>query len=101
MNLTIQGPNSTLFNFTLSGVQYSQYPERIEYKAIFTPTQFDVGTYNITINITDLSNASSLLRFNLSVFGISDAPIITEISAANLSINESISFDLNANDDEY
>jgi len=99
INLTIQGPNSNLFSFVkTSDFPTTSFPNRTEYDAIFTPNNSDVGSYNITINITDLSNFSDIITFNLTVFGVDDSPVITNASNLNTSIIEVLYIDFNATD---
>ena len=97
LNLTIQGPNPNLFSFD-SGTFISGNQTRFD--ATFTPNQSDVGSYNITINISDSSNASSFLSFNLTVFNTPDSPVITEIANLSSSIIENIYLDINATDED-
>lgn len=101
INLTIEGPNPNLFNFTkTSDFPTDNFPNRTEYDAIFTPNKIDVGTYNITINITDASNSSDILKFNLTVNEVNDAPILTEITNQTSAVNRILYYDVNASDEE-
>ncbi|MBS3089145.1 hypothetical protein J4402_05245 [Candidatus Pacearchaeota archaeon] len=64
LNLTIAGPNSALFSFG-SPLAITGKTNKTRFVASFTPTS--TGDYNITINITDATNLSDMIRFNLSV----------------------------------
>jgi hypothetical protein len=99
INLTIEGPNPLLFNFT-AGSSFPNVPERLEWDADFTPNKTDVGVYNVTINVSDQSNLSELLVFNLSVIEISHAPTITDQEDVNSSIIGTLYLDFNATDVE-
>ena len=97
INLTIQGPNTSLFSFS-----YNTFlsPNTSQYMATFTPKQADIGSYNITINVTDNSNSSDELTFTLNVLNTQDAPVITNISNATSAINQNFFTDINATDEE-
>mgnify|MGYP000655917873 CR=1 FL=1 len=95
--LNLTGRNSSLFNFSSTGsfpVPYYQY------EAYFTPRKSDVGNYNVILNITDASNASVFLTFNLTVNETLHPPnITTPIGNKVFSIlNENFYFDVNATD---
>ena len=104
LSLAIQGHNTALFNFTAD----SGFPtalnlstdNRSRFSTTFTPNKSDVGDYNITINITDLSNASTSFRFNLTVLSIQHDPVLGAISNQNSSILEEFYLDAQANDSE-
>ncbi len=74
INLTIEGPNPNLFEFIESGPDY----DTVTYSAEFDTFGSDVGDYNISVNVTDASNFSAILRFNLTVMSRDyDNPNIT------------------------
>ncbi len=102
INLTIQGPNVTLFSFVIGSNWFDtiQFPQRAEFNADFIPLDGDVGNYNITINITDNSSLSTYIFFNLSVNRINDAPTLTNLGNIITSIIESIYVNYNASDEE-
>jgi hypothetical protein len=101
VNTTIQGPNINLFNFIqTSDFPTTANPQRMEFDAIFTPNKSDMGSYNITMNITDITNSSEILNFNLTISSIEHAPVISEISDINSSVIESIYTNINATDVE-
>jgi sporulation protein YlmC with PRC-barrel domain len=101
INLTIEGPNSSLFNFIKTDdFPAANHPNRTEYEAIFTPDFADVGSYNITINVTDSSNSSDILEFNLTINATNDAPVLTEVANQTSSVNRTFYYDFNATDEE-
>jgi len=100
VNLTIQGPNPALFSF----IADSGFPvpggNLSVYNAVFLPQKADVGSYNITINVTDLSNSSISLTFNLTVFEINHAPVLMSLENQTSTINRTFYVDINATDVE-
>lgn len=101
VNLTIEGPNINLFNFTKTNAfPTTNFPNRTEYEAIFTPNKSDVGTYNITVNISDASNLSDVLVFNLTILNISHAPVLMNLTNQTSGINKTLWYDINATDAE-
>ena len=99
VNLTIEGPNITLFSFSLNSLPTSGSNRSI-YEAIFTPDDADVGSYNITINVTDASNVSDILEFNLTILSANDAPILMNLTDQVSAVNRSFYYDINATDEE-
>ncbi len=99
VNLTIQGPNSTLFRF-VAGDDWSGTPfnQRQAFRADFTPRKGDVGNYNITINATDNSSLSHTITFNFTVLGINHAPNLTKLGNIVTSVIESIYANYNVTD---
>lgn len=98
VNVTIQGPNTTLLTFS----QEAGWPvgNKTLFALTFTPMQADVGSYNITLNFTDVSNLSVVLSFNLTVFLNQDPPNMTRISDIVTSIIEILYIDVNTTDEE-
>ena len=45
----------------------------------WTPTNDDVGIYNLTISVTDLSGARATMVWHLEVINVNDAPEIDDI----------------------
>ncbi len=99
INLTIQGPNTDLFNFT-EGTDWPSVPNRMEYDALFTPNKTDVGNYNITINVTDVSGYSDVLEFNLTVVSINHAPVLMTLTNQSSAVNRTFYYRINATDVE-
>ncbi|MFH1585765.1 MAG: Ig domain-containing protein [archaeon] len=102
-NLTIQGPNPALFNF----IRDTNFPygdgsqaNLSIYTTAFTPNKTDVGFYNITINVSDASNASDVLTFNLNVLEIEHSPVLVNISNQSSAVNRSFYYDINTTDTE-
>ncbi len=100
VNLTIQGINPNLFTFSIDTNFPTPGNNKSKYEAIFTPNKTDVGVYNITINITDLSNSSDILNFNLTVFAINDGPILITLTNKTSAVNRTFYYDINASDEE-
>jgi len=98
LNLTIVGPNPSLFNFTQGAYEAGQ-DNRMQNNSFFTPVKTDVGDYNITINVSDASGLSDTLYINLTVFEVGHAPNMTEIGNQVVSIlYENLYLDINATD---
>ena len=101
VNTTIEGPNTTLFEFTAaSGYPTSNFPNRTKYDASFTPAKADVGDYNITLNISDVNNASILLVFNLTIEAIEHAPEMMNLTNHTYKVNQSFYYRINSTDTE-
>ncbi len=101
--VTLEGPNTNLFSFssdssfpTSSGISAN----RSLFTATFTPNKTDVGNYNITLNVTDVSNSSVILTFNMTILAINHDPNITEVANISSSINQTVYLDINATDIE-
>ena len=99
LNATIQGPNPALFSFAadsgfpLAGQNLSVY------NAEFMPSKTDIGNYNITINVSDKSNFSMTISFNLTVFSINHNPV-TNLTNQSSAINKYFYYRINATDAE-
>ncbi len=102
INLTIQGSNTKLFNFSkTSSYPTALFPNLTEYTAVFTPNKTDVGSYNITINVTDANNFSSaILRFNLTISEKQHNPVLANLTNQTSSINRNLYYNINASDSE-
>ncbi|MBR9706247.1 hypothetical protein GOV14_04380 [Candidatus Pacearchaeota archaeon] len=100
VNLTISGPNTNLFTLTKTGSVFPLFPNRTEYVASFVPNKTDVGVYLISLNITDINNASVALNFNLTVNEINHGPEFLEILNQTLTVNSTFSYHINATDVE-
>lgn len=106
VNLTITGVNTSLFNFTIDNGWWPQpakvpgFPNKTKYEAIFTPLKVDVGDYNISINITDLSNSSDTHSFNLTVLAITHTPVLMNLTNQTSEINKNFYYRINATDIE-
>ncbi len=101
VSVNITGVNSSLFSFSkTSSFPTANFPNRTEYVAIFTPRKTDLGSYNITINITDASNFSVSLSFNLTISSINHAPVLMNLTNHTSAINRSFYYRINATDIE-
>lgn len=103
VNITITGVNSSLFNFTKNNAfptQSGMNANRSKFEAIFIPKKGDVGSYNITINISDNNGSYSYINFNLTVFAVSHAPVLINLSNYTSAVNRSLYIRLNATDIE-
>ena len=106
LNVTISGPNSSLFSFTRDSSWWPQpesapaAPNRTKYDAVFTPRKASVGNYTITINATDLSNASYLFTFYMNISGIEHSPNLSALSNQTSAVNRSFYYDINVTDTE-
>jgi hypothetical protein len=98
INLTIQGPNPGLFEFYPDPGFITQNLSK--YTAYFTPRKADLGRYNITINVTDRSNASYVMRFNLTVGPVEHGPELINLTNQSSSINSAFYYRINATDIE-
>ncbi|MBU0894018.1 MAG: hypothetical protein KKF48_02440 [Nanoarchaeota archaeon] len=103
INLTIEGPNTNLFDFSNSTIDTS-WPipgnNRTRYAPTFTPNKTDAGNYNITINVTDSGGASIVLKFNFSIITSQHSPVLMELTNQTSSINTTFYYDINATDSE-
>ncbi len=98
VEVIIEGPNTTLFNFSAD----SGFPigNLSKFNAYFTPRKADVGSYNITINISDKSNSTYTVYFNLTVEEIAHGPELTNITNQTSIVNTNFYYRLNATDVE-
>ncbi len=98
VDVIIEGPNTTLFNFSAD----TGFPigNLSKFNAYFTPKKADVGDYNITINISDRSNSTYTFYFNLTVEEIAHGPELVNITNQTSSINTNFYYRINATDVE-
>ncbi len=91
INLTIEG-NSTLFEFVFNSINGNE----AMYTASFIPRDSDVGSYNISINVTDKNNSSAFFRFNLTILNRDyDTPVINyPLENYEFNLKENITSDL-------
>lgn len=97
VNTTLSGPNPYLFNFS-SPTSFGA--NRTQYSASFTPNRTDLGNYTVTVNITDASNSSTTLSFNITLSSISHVPSISAIGNQTSTYNRTLAIDINASDIE-
>jgi hypothetical protein len=101
ISVIIAGINTALFSFDKDGsfpTDSGTSANRSRFSATFTPNKSDVGEYNITVNITDNSNSSVVLYFNLSIEAISHVPTLISTGNVSFSINDELYLDFNATD---
>ncbi|MBI2045353.1 hypothetical protein HYT23_04815 [Candidatus Pacearchaeota archaeon] len=96
LNTTIQGINTSIVNFTLSDRVFIN--NRSRYVATFTPRKADVGNYNITINVTDLSGNAGLFTFNMTVISTEHDPTLSALSNQSSAVNRTLTYNLNVTD---
>jgi hypothetical protein len=97
VDLNIEGPNNDLFSF----LDFSYFdPNLIRYRAYFRPGKSDVGDYNITINVTDSGNVSSVIWFNLTVGEVQHFPVLDDLADQGTIANRTLYYDINASDVE-
>jgi len=100
---TIEGPNTTLFNFAIDSAfadPLANGNNRTKFDANFTPAKEDVGSYNITLNISDADNLSVLFEFNLTIAAVSHSPSLMALTNHTSRVNESFYYQINASDTE-
>ncbi len=101
VTVTLVGPNTNLFSFVeTEDFPTDAFPQRVEFDAVFTPNKSDVGAYNITLNVTDLSYKNSSITFNLTVEETQHGPVITSVSNQSVKVNSTLSLDINSTDSE-
>lgn len=96
-NVSVRGPNVNLLNY---GFIARVGPNASRYDINFTANHSDIGNYNVTINVTDSSNSSDYLTFNLTIYAVSHPPSLSDVPNQNISIFESFFYDANATDVE-
>jgi len=97
VNLTIQGPNINLFEFNFNQFMSSN---RTKYLANFAPNKSDVGSYNVSINVSDVGGLSDFISFNLTIASTEHAPNLTSISNYVSSVEDLVYVNFNATDSE-
>jgi len=97
-NITIEGPNQTIINFTESS--YFDGSNRTKFGAFFTPKKGDVGYYNVTINVSDMSNETYAINFTLIINKVNHFPELLNIQNQTSSYNATWFYDINASDIE-
>src|SRR3989339_577269 len=75
--LNSTGQQANLFNFTLT---IPPTDNLLIYQASFTPNKTDIGNYQVVMNITDLSNSSTTLNFNLTITEIQHSPTLDSLT---------------------
>jgi len=95
VNVTIEGPNSNLFNFSFKDIALGY---RARFMTDFTPRANDVGEYNLTINVSDKTGNSDVKYFNLTVLSNPyDPPIINSPLDIEFNLIEGQNYNLSFN----
>ena len=94
LNMTLQGPNTSLLSFSSispSNIPYAWNPlyNFSIYYATFTPRKLDVGIYNIAVNVTNAGGNSTVYFFNMTINAIHHAPSLSAIPNLSISIIDS------------
>ncbi|MBU0958588.1 MAG: hypothetical protein KKB31_01455, partial [Nanoarchaeota archaeon] len=98
INLTIEG-NQTLFdNFTLGDRNFED--NKSQYIVTFTPRKLNVGSYNVSINVSDRSGNSDLFTFNLTINSINHDPSLSSLSNQSTAVNRTLFYNINVTDIE-
>ena len=101
MTTSIAGINTTLFKFFLVSSPTGDTGSNLSiFEAVFTPHKSDIGSYNITINVTDLSNSSSPIQFNLTVTEVGHTPRLMSLANQTFAVNRNFYYRINATDTE-
>jgi len=97
IDLTIDGPNTTLFDFI---VELPPFPlENISlYNASFIPRKSDVGEYNVTILATDISGLSDTFYFNMTILPIEHPPVLMNFTNYSAVVNETFYLNIESTD---
>jgi PKD repeat protein len=66
----------------------------------FIPTNSDVGSWTITVTVTDSLGASDSESFLLTVINTNDAPILASIPDQITEVGKKLTFSVSANDDD-
>ena len=98
IDLTLQGANSSLFNFVLFERNYA--PNKSRYVATFIPQKSDVGSYNVTVNVTDFWKFKLSDKFTLVINAINHPPVLMNMSNQTSAINHNFYLQINATDME-
>ncbi len=97
--LSINGPNSSLFTLTANPVT-NNTNYTLFLSSSFTPVRADIGVYYITINVSDVTNFSDSITFNLTVNQVSHNPNISTLTNQSTVVNRTFYYPINASDVE-
>ncbi len=98
LDLDIEGVNKNLFDFVRDPFYPDAGKNLSKYDAIFTPIKSDVGTYNVSVTITDNSGATDVLMFNLTVTEVNHPPVLMNLTDYGAKVDEEFFLDINATD---
>jgi hypothetical protein len=96
-NLTFTSTNTTLFGLTnnLSAAPvWSAYTN-------YTPLQAQVGSYAITVTVTDIKGASDTESFVFSISNTNDIPLLADFEFPRLVETHTVIIPLTASDEDY
>jgi len=98
--LTIEGINTSLFNFSVHDEWPLPDSNRTMFSASFTPGKADLGEYNVTVNFTDLGGNYSVFTFNLTIYEIEHDPVLSSFTNYSTAVNRTFYYDINVTDTE-
>lgn len=108
LNVTIFGPNTTILHFVKSST-FPTTPDtdppgptswnKTLFTATFTPKKTDIGNYSILLNVSDASNVTTVLRFNMSIIELNHRASLN-VSNQTAVYNQTWFYDINASDSE-
>jgi hypothetical protein len=100
LSVNVSGPNLSIMNV----VRDYSFPvtgdSTAKYQASFIPRKSDVGTYNLLFNVSDKSNSSDTVSFNMTVLETEHSPVLENVSIKFSGTNRNLYFCLNASDIE-
>lgn len=95
LNLTIKGPNSSLFTFSRDPTEFQ---DQIRYTANFTPRKPDIGDYNLTLEVIDKEGSSDTRKVGLTIDSIDHDPVLSNLTKQYSAVNRTFYYDINATD---
>jgi len=98
INYTVNGTNNSMVTFVKNLSTPVIGSNRTQFYAIFTPRRNDNGTYVIFVNISDKTNRSDSIRFNMSVNLINPLPTLENITNITTAVTRNIYYRFNATD---
>jgi len=100
VSVILAGKNTSLFSFAANPIYPGEGSNFTEYNATFTPKKFDVGPYNVTINVTDASDVSTILLLNLTVFAVEHSPSLMSLQNQTSAVERNLYYRINVTDIE-
>jgi len=86
-----------LFNFSFEVAPSDSQQTHV---ANFTPTGAQVDNYTVIFNVTDVGGANDFITFGFNITATGDLPLLEAIEDQVLIVNETLSLDINATDEE-
>ncbi len=96
-NLSISGRNPNLFSFSTI-TQPSNLTNRTTFQTSFIPQKTDVGSYTITINVSDRTNRSDTISFSLDINSSKNSPNLSILYNQSSAVNRTFSYPINVSD---